>query len=189
MKNFILGIVVTLLLVGIAGGAYYFGSRSAPEEEATPTFEPTAPSDSQYNLEVMNSPAPQTSDKSYTKLEVQAAILNAVSTKKYADLKEYILPQVEVVKYATECCGTLTQTEAFVEMKYLDAATPPWVFDINNAKIKNLKTTYPQYYKTDSITGISNNGYIASFDLDENNMIQKVVMSVSLQSPTPAATP
>lgn len=176
MKYFLLGALSVIILGLSSGGAYYVGYQKGLEKNK-PTPTPTAAVEKEPLLEPTESPTP--TQPFLTKATVKAKIVAAVTNRTYADLKPLMVTSPEVIIESSGCCGPLTQDEAVVQLSYLNNAALPWNFNDSNPQITALHTKNPQGRYKDAIIGIAANEYTVAFQLDAQNKISRITMSVT----------
>lgn len=175
MSKFLAGIATAVLVIIIAAGGYFFGKgqgNRAGTIEVTPVVvrSPTP---------VSNTPAsPNATPAGFVNSTATiAAIKDAVPKKKYSDLVPFMAETVNVIIYASSCCGDYTKAQAIDQLKYLDAAKAPWDFDQTSAIVRKLVADVPQYFK-DKTIGVAANKYTVAFGLNSKFLIDKIVLVV-----------
>jgi hypothetical protein len=176
MKSFLLGLIVGILVLAIAAVFFMYGRDNKKQvDDANVMVEEVVQEEGEIKVEVMGTPVPIiVQDDGKTMTELQASILTAVSTKKYDELLDDLEDKVFFTHHATECCGDITKAEAILELKYLDNAIPPWLFDKNNKTIKSLVDNYPNKMGDGFVVGISGNDMVVSFKVNSNYMIEEI---------------
>jgi hypothetical protein len=174
MNKFLAGVGTALLLVLLVTGGYFLGKGQGDKEKASDTI--AAPKS------VSSSPATSASPDATSVVFVNpsatiAAIKDVILKKKYPDLAPFMAEKVNVIIYASSCCGDLKKSEAIEQLKYLDQAKAPWDFDQTSAIAQKLATDVPQYFK-DKTIGISANKYSVAFGLNSKFLIDKIVLVV-----------
>jgi hypothetical protein len=101
------------------------------------------------------------------------AIETAVPAKKWTDLLPFMVSKVNLVKYATSCCGLITSSQAVSELAYLNSATSPWNFSENNPIALSLESKDPEHFKEMWI-GTSKDYYAVGFKWNDDFMIDKI---------------
>lgn len=171
MSKFFAGIVTAILVILVAAGGYFLGKGNKTEvTEVVPVVSsfPSSPS---------TTASPVVSPGFVSSTSTIAAIKDAVTKKNYSDLGPYMAETVNVIIYASSCCGDYTKAQAIEQLKYLDAAKEPWDFDQNSAVVQKLATDVPQYFK-DKTIGVASNKYTAAFGLNSKFLIDKIVLVV-----------
>lgn len=188
MKNFVLGIVVTLLLIIIAGGIFLLGKNySQPkfENQIGPTDNKLSVtvSPQKIDIEINNKQSPTPSQEETSDFVNPSATIDAIKTlipeKNYSELSKYMTDKVNVLLYASECCGFITKNATVNQMDYLNDAAN-WNFADNNPEAKKLEQKAPEYFK-DAIIGTSQNGYAVGFNLNDKYLIEKIVITGNYQ--------
>lgn len=146
MKNYILGAVSIVVILAIAGSAYYMGTTN----NQLPT----------------NTPSPTPIENSLNYVEEQiVAVINTMNTQ---PLEGYTADTVSVRLESSSCCGVITKSEAISQLSYLQTATG-WDFDPTNPIIINLASAAPQFYGAGWTVGVASNEYVFSFKLNSQN--------------------
>lgn len=174
-SKFILGIVATLIVLGAAGGAYYYGSlqRSTTSTTPTPTSVPQETSASTSTPTIEPTSEPRISSNRSAVIE---NIKAAVEVRDYAALESFMAGNVSVILYATECCGTLSSQKAAEQMSYLNNGIPPWDFSGTSTTAQKLIAADPANF-SGRVIGIASNGLVVSFNLSNANKIDKIFIS------------
>ncbi|MBI4091841.1 MAG: hypothetical protein HY427_01400 [Candidatus Levybacteria bacterium] len=175
MNRFVVPAAIIAIIAAVGVVAYTVGTNQSGKQAATtsvptptsnpisetpsPTFEPTTTSKS-------------TASKSQMAENIQAA----VQSKNYAALEGYMANDVSVILYATECCGILSPQKATEQMAYLNNGTPPWDFSPSNPIAQKLINTDASNF-SGRIIGIASNGMVVSFNLNNENKIDKIFIS------------
>jgi len=178
MRNYILGIASVLILITIAGGAYYFGMQKSTSslEDVSISLPATDKSPS------IAAPSPTSQTK--PKIDVSEQIIAAMTSKNTQALEGYMADTVQVRLEASGCCGPITKTEALSQLSYLDPAVG-WNFDPTNPILINLATAVPDYYGSGWIVGVASNEYLVSFKLNNQNKIEAYNLAATYKLLTP----
>lgn len=174
MSKFLAGVGTAILLVLLVVGGYFLGKgqdNKAKPNDAVPVVSSSSPIPTSTSTPVA-SPAGFVNSTATI-----AAIKDVVPKKKYADLVPFMTDKVNVIIYASSCCGVLTKAEAIEQLKYLDSAESPWDFGQSTAIVQKLIADVPQYF-TDKIIGVSANKYTVAFGLNSKFLIDKIVLVV-----------
>lgn len=171
MMKFWAGVGAAILVIVVAAGAYFLGKGQAP----SPVLPVATPSPSVAAS--IPSPSPAAIPGFTNSTATIAAIKQMVPAKKYADLVPFMTEDVNVIIYASSCCGDYTKDKAIEQLKYLDQAKAPWDFDQNSAVAKKLIADVPQYFK-DKTIGVAANKYTVAFGLNNKFLIDKIVLVV-----------
>jgi len=178
MKFYKVGFFI-LLLVIIAGAAFYLGSSyNKPVDKEKAAFTKQKPTKKiEDETEEISTPSSKTIiTLSLLKENIQAAL----TTMNLQPFETYMADEVNVILEASECCGTMTNEEAALQMQYLEDADAPWNFDQSNETIKKLKEVEPTKYGPESAyIGIASNEYTVSFKFNEDNKISAVTMAAT----------
>lgn len=170
-------VLLGLLLVVLGGGIYYLGVNQAKisPTSTSPVPSPTQEAESE-EVTVTIKPTSASVDLAYVKENIR----DAITSKNTAALEGYMTDTVSVILEATECCGSLSKTEAVGQLDYLKDATSPWNFDQTNDTIKKLKAQEPTKYGPDgAFVGIAANEYTVSFKFNADNKINAITMAVT----------
>ncbi len=176
MAKFAIGVVTALLMVSIAGGAYYFGKKQV----STTGSVSASPVATTVTSTLVPSPSPQTTAQSTSDFlnpsATIAAIDELVPAKNYQDFGKYMTDKVVLGVYASGCCGTVSKAEAIKQLDYLNKADK-WHFEANNKVAADLEAKNPDNFK-DNVIGTSDNRYAVAFHLSGKFLIDKVFMVV-----------
>lgn len=176
MGKYLVGGVVALVLVVALSGAYFWGRGKLPDSSATPVPQPTTVS--QTTAVASASPSPDTAQKEDAMVgqsKTIAQIEASIASKNTQALESYMASSVNVVIYATECCGPLTALAATKQLDYLSSATPPWNFKDNNPIAAQLRAK-SDFFKDATVIGTASNGYAVGFTLDDQAKIKSVAL-------------
>ena len=171
-KAYIAGILSALTLIAIGTGAYLLGKNTGGGDGAASTGNTTestpirTPSPIGLVTPTQN---PQTTGKD----TVQAAVVS----KNYSSLVAYMTNPISVRIEASECCNPMSPTDAVEQLIYLNSAKGTWDFN-NKEVISGLEASYPENYGN-AIIGVSSDNYLVGFQLNAQNSISKISMSVS----------
>lgn len=171
MKTFLGGLLVGLIVMGVTFGMFFLGKQKSEDSSGLSVEIEQTKQGEEIKLEIVTTPV-AVSGKD--KIAVQASILTAVSTKTYDELSFDMAETVYVSLHGSECCGDITTEEALENLKYLDSAQTPWLFDRTEETLKSLSDNYPKTMGPDHIIGISENKMVVSFGLDDNNQINEI---------------
>lgn len=169
MRKYLIGAALTLLVVGLAAGTYYFGtqgyvfnktSKTPVTENDLPTTKPTP----------TYQPQP--------KVDVSEQIVAGITSKNTQALEGYMADIVQVRLEASGCCGPISTSEAMSQLSYLDPAVG-WSFDPANPIIVDLATHAPDYYGSGWLVGVASNEYIVSFKINNQNKIEAYNLGAS----------
>lgn len=177
MLKFLAGLGVGITLLLVVAGAYFFGKGQLLSK--TITSSPVAsPVETATDKSTQSTPVElPASQKEYVNPSVTiAAIEEAVPAKKYADLALYMADNVNVIIYASSCCGMYTKDKAIQQMSYLDKAVGPWDFSDTNPNAPKMRAG-SAYFK-DYAIGTSSNKYGVGFHLSNKYLIDGVTFVV-----------
>lgn len=182
MKNYVLGAVSIIVVLGIAGGAYLIGTKNNTPEKIqdtvnTPSIQPTA-----NNQLPTSTPSPTQSgnSSSYVKQQIMA-VINTMNTQ---PLEGYTADTVSVRLESSSCCGVITKSEAINQLSYLQTATG-WDFDPTNPTIIALASASPQFYGAGWTVGVASNEYVFSFKLNSQNKMDAYNIAATYTLITP----
>jgi hypothetical protein len=165
MRNYILGIVSVLIILAIAGGAYFYGVKKSTPNNLETSIDPTITAKTTPTI----TPTPTPTVEPEVNLSEQ--IIAAITSKNTAALKGYMTDTVQVRLEASSCCGPITKEEAISQLSYLDPAVG-WNFDPTNQIQLDLALASPDYYGAGWLVGVANNEYIVSFKINSNSKIE-----------------
>lgn len=111
-----------------------------------------------------------------TQTENVQASIESMNT---AALDQLMTDTVEVTFAASEKGGNVTKAQAIADLAYLDSATMPWNWSIDQATLNNYKNgDYNVYLADDDIFGVAANKYFVSFRV-KCGKIDQVFVSAS----------
>lgn len=175
MKQFALGVVVSLIIFALVVASYFFGKQS---NDPKPSPSPT--SAVMEELPVLPTPVPDTIQATPEPTPDPASIIsNAVSNKTYTDLQGMMAESVTVRIEASGCCQPQNPAGAVAQLKYLDNAKAPWLFDPTNATILQLAAKSPDYWGPEKVVGITEDKFAVSFGVDAAGKINTISMAAS----------
>lgn len=177
MNKFIFGVAVTLILIGLIGGAFYYGKQQGVQKNPQITVTPTAVTLPTETPTPIASPTATVKQKTNF-VNPSATIENieaAITSKNYAALEGFMAPSVSVTLSASECCGILTPAKATAQLSYTTNGKAPWNFKDNNPVAVKLIAADPANFK-DNVIGISSNGFAIAFHLNDKFLIDKIFM-------------
>ena len=181
MSKFSLGIISTIVVIGIAGIAFNWGTQQKVSDVKTPIV--TSQPQTQTSVTVQPTNTQQTTNPSQGSSDFvnpSATIANiedSVKSKNYAALEGYMAPRVSVVLAASECCGMLSPAKATEQLAYLNNGIAPWDFTYPNAIETKLRTADPANFK-DAVIGIASNRFAVGFTLNNKYLIDKIFMVI-----------
>jgi hypothetical protein len=169
MRKYLIGAALTLLVLGLAVGAYFYGTRGGFLKNTLQV------SDTANNLSTAES-SPTLQPQPMT--DVSEQIMAAMTSKNTQALEGYMANTVQVRLEASGCCGPITKAEAMSQLSYLDPAVG-WSFDPTNPIIIDLAAHSPDYYGSEWLVGVASNEYIVSFKLNSQNLIEAYNLGAS----------
>ncbi len=170
MSKFFAGIAVTLVFLGLAGGAFYFGTKysASPISPVTTTPSPTTPVPAPTN------PAPQNKNDAVNPSGTIAAITVDIPKKDYTDLAKYMDGAVTIGAWSSGCCQTNSKAEVIAELSTnLKDIKGPWDFSDANPIAIKVSSAEPQNFK-DRIIGTSIERRTLAFTLNNKFLISRV---------------
>lgn len=174
MSKFLAGIATAVLVILVALAGYFLGKGQGNKSE---TIE-VAPAVSSPTSLSSTFPSPIVFPAGFVNPSATiAAIREMLPNKKYKDLGPFMAATVNVIIYASSCCGDYTKAQAIEQLKYLDSAKAPWDFSENGPIVQKLEGDVPQYFK-DKIIGVASNKYTVAFGLNSKFLIDKIVLVV-----------
>lgn len=181
MNKFLLGIVSTIVVVGIVGTAYYWGTQQKTLSIQSPSVTPQPQVQTTITVQPTNAPTvtnpPQGTSDFVNPSATIANIEASVKSKNYAALEGYMAPSVSVTLAASECCGTLSPAKATAQLSYLNNGIEPWDFTDTNPIATKLRTADPTNFK-DAIIGTASNKFAVGFTLNNKYLINKIFMVI-----------
>lgn len=174
MRNYIIGAVLILFILALAGGAYYFGTQKSTPSPQESIVTPTIIPQEESLPETVISPNAQP----FPPINVEEQIIAALTSKNTQPLEGYMMDTVQVRLEASGCCGPISKMEAVAQLSYLNPAVG-WDFSLTNPIIVSLATNAPGYYGSDWIVGVASNEYIVSFKLNNQNKIEAYNLGAS----------
>lgn len=181
MNKFLLGIISTIVVVGIVGAAYYWGLQQKTLSIQTSNVTPTPKIQITTTAQPTNTPtvtnSPQGTSDFVNPSATIANIEDSVKSKNYAALEGYMAPSVSVTLAASECCGMLSPAKATEQLSYLNNGIAPWDFTYPNAIATKLRTADPANFK-DAVIGIASNKFAVGFTLNDKYLINKIFMVI-----------
>ena len=176
MKQFIAGILVTLTVIVLVGGAFYLGTSRSQNTPSPAIDSPTATQASPQPQATPQAPTPSSSPQT----SLTDTITAAIQSGNTAALEGLLVNPTQVRLEATECCGPLTPQEVITQLAYIDAGTN-WDFTAANPIAAQLAIASPQFYGGDAIVGTSANKYTVSFIPNAQNQIEAISMTVNYE--------
>ncbi len=171
-KSFFLGIGTAIIIFLIAVGGYFLGKGTSKNSKASPSPAPSAITslDSPDTFEVLSTPRPEV--LSVTEENIEASIVS----KNYAALVGYMVNPVSFRIEASECCPPMTPVDAVDQLEYLNNSEGGWDFN-KEGIISDLQASFPEYY-SNAVIGIASDNYLVAFQLNEDNQIIQISLSV-----------
>lgn len=171
-------VVFSLLLVGfLMSSAFviYFFSDSFPSEKALSTSqEPPLVSQGSESREQKLKEA---SGSAQNQTQVISIIKRALAKKNYEELLDAVSDSVLVRIEATSCCGQLSSSQAVERLKYLNRASGVWTFSEEDERVKAIKSFSQKYYSDEAIVGVSEDGLVVAFKLNQERKIHEISMA------------
>ncbi len=132
--------------------------------------------------------------KPMTLEDIQTSISENFNSKNFAKMEEIMQkPNVQVTIQSTECCSSVTSSQASSMLSYVQKGIP-MDFNQKNPTIVTLKSKHPELKS--AYVGISKNDtQLVAFSLNKNSEISAITMAVSwkifdfsAQQPSPSPT-
>lgn len=172
MRQFFTGMALTLAIVGLGLGTYYYGLRQTGEQKKEDilnaplfTITPQPPA----------SPIPQQTTQQ-TLEAVLTRVADSIKNRSYAELSPLMAENVEVTIAQSTCCGTITKDQALSKLTALNSATPPWDFTIGSSTSAQLSEKDPTHFKN-MFTGIAGNKFAVAFGFTQTLLIQQIFIT------------
>lgn len=175
MSKYLIGSVATIILIAVIGAAYFAGRGQLPISFGKDVQSPTPVSFASANPSPTNSASFQIEEPVGNFNKTAAQIEPSIASKNYKALESYMAESVNVILYASECCGVQTPTEATLQLDYLSGGTPPWNFKDNNPIASQLRAK-SDYFKKATVTGTASNRYAVGFTIDNKGKITDIIL-------------
>ena len=162
MNKYLTGISVAIVILGLIGLTFYFGTRSSQK--------PVVP--------VANSPSPILPTTIKEEMVNPSATIWAIGQyiplKNYSELSSFMDDKVTIGAYASDCCQTNSKAEVITELSNnLKNVKGPWNFENINTLADKLIEKDPQDLK-DKIIGTSEDGSAIAFTLNDKFLITRI---------------
>ncbi len=182
VSKYLIGAIVALILVAALAGAYFLGKGQLSVVQVSPTPQATTVTQTLSGSSPTPSPAVTSTSDFVNPSATISQIEASVNSKNYAALESYMTDPVNVIIYASSCCGAYTKTQAVQETSgYLKDAKGPWDFSLMNSNSKILVQKTPQYFK-DYVIGIATGSrHVVAFHLSDKFLIDKVTLVVDYE--------
>ncbi len=198
-KSFLIGILVFVLMIASAAGAYYWRDSTAKDTEKQQSDSALRDKNAIASLtkqladktgqivtdnkvvadDKVVTPCTETAPKASTIENIKASITSGNT----AALEGYMASSVNVILAATEAYGSQTPTQAVSDITtFISDDINSWDYNFAlpaatlNAYAQN---DYSQYFPTNAIVGKATNDQVISFSFDCNGKIDTVFMSGS----------
>lgn len=183
-KKVMMIVLVILLIVAAGFGGWYYANMQAKKDldakDAQISQLEQDKADLQGQLDEANK-ADDTTDDTTTgpSQETLDNVEAAFNSKNLAALEGYMAKKVTVTIAASECCGSLSASDATSEINtQLGSATTPWDFDLDEATISKYQSgDYAQYFPEGATVGQSKNNYVVSITFDDSGDIESVFIT------------
>lgn len=114
--------------------------------------------------------------------DVKENIAAAISSGNTAALQGYMAQKVRVIIAASEGVGDRTPAQAISDLKYLDSATDPWNFNLNDTTLAQYGAGgYGQYFPAGAVVGRSADDKVVSFTFDAGGKISGIFMAADAE--------
>jgi hypothetical protein len=176
MNKFILPLlIIVLVIVGVIGWSFLNKPTSVQiaKNYNTTQYTPTLTNTPQEIPLVSKAIANTTPLKYANPSVVIDAFETAIPAKKYNDLLPFMMENVNLIKYATSCCGIMTKDKAVNELSYLNSATQPWNFSDKNPIALKLEANDPEHFKEMWI-GTSADFHAVGIKWNDDFLIEKI---------------
>lgn len=185
MSKYLIGSIVTVVIIAALAGAYFLGKGQLSVNKPTPTPQATTVSQTTAQSAPGPSPSPDSAQKEELMVNPSVTIdafQNAVKTGNYAVLPQYMAGTVNVIIYASSCCGDYTKTQTIQEMSgYLKNAQGPWDFSPQDGNSQIMVQKLPQYFK-DYVIGVATGSHhVAAVHLNDKFLIDRVTLVVDYE--------
>ena len=176
MLKFTAGVIITLLLVAIIGGGYFWLNKPQLTKPIPVTSTPTP---SQFMPQDKTATASSDSYEKPIEGFVNAgstidAIKTNVKTKLYGNLASYMSASVSVS--LNGITKTYSKTATIDQLSVLDGAKQPWDFSSTNPVASQLIANDPVRFKN-TVIGTTTNYYVVSFAFDDVYLIRRIFIS------------
>lgn len=174
MAKFLGGVGATALVIILAFGAYMYGKNQGTGnvQEFVPVVASSASPIASSAVQASTIPVGFVNPSATI-----SAIEENIPKKNYSGLGSFMAEKVNVIIYASSCCGDYTKAQVIDQLKYLDSAKVPWDFNQDSEAAKKLVADVPQYFK-DKTIGIASNKYTVAFGLNSKYLIDSIVLVV-----------
>ncbi len=169
-KKVLIVFAVILLATLPALGVYYWQSTQAKQQEQNlqKQIEELQKQKQDLQKELKKAASEQASVCPANLTPQQVSNVQAsIESMNTAALEQLLADTVEVTFAASEKGGNVTKTQAIADLDYLQSATMPWNWSINQATLNAYKNgDYKVYLADDDIFGVAANKYFVSFRVD-----------------------
>ncbi len=177
MIKFTAGVIVTLLLIALIGGGYFWINKPAITKPIPVVSQAPSPT-----IVMAEDKTASASSDSYEKPVIgfvnpgstMEAIQTALRNKLYGNLASYMAASISVTMNGIT--KTVDKTTATQQLTMLDAAQQPWDFSSTNPVATQLITTDPQRFK-DTYIGTAKNYYAAAFAFNDVYLIKRIYVT------------
>lgn len=185
MSKIILGLVLILAVTGIASIGYGLSKKSAPVPTPSPKPQvvttPTSIASPSATPDIPSAPRERPTagfvNPSATIAKINEAFSKKTGKDLGGDLGAWMTDQVNVILYATECCGPKTSKEAASQLNaFAISGIDPWNCSDTNPLIPKILAKDAQNFK-DMTLCISSNELVAGFHLDNEFLIDRIILS------------
>jgi hypothetical protein len=176
-KFYIFGFFSAIIVLSIVAGSYFLG-KSTNSTNNTSNISPTPTTNTNLKTpntlgrnQVVATPTPNE-----IQLTTRQAIEQAITSRNYELLIDYMSVVIPVRVEGSECCGTRTARGAIESLDFIESATPPWEFYEETGIAADLASLYPDHY-SNAVVAISENKFMVAFQLNEEGNIKKISMT------------
>jgi cytoskeletal protein RodZ len=178
-KKWLLGLVITLLVVLLGGMGYMWWlvqEANEREDDLKKTNQMLQAEVDALKAEAAKEPAPACNNVASDAMKEN--IKAALDTENTQPFSTYTTEPVELVIAGTEEGGNKTPDEAAVAMDYTHTATGPWDFNLDQAILDDYNDgPYTEYFDENTYVGRSANGMVAAFNFDCDGKIKQIFLA------------
>jgi len=175
VSKYLIGAVAAIAIIAALAGAYFLGKGRISVPAVSPTPQATTVTQTTGGDATPTPATVGSKDDFVNPSATIAQIESSVSSKNYQALEAYMASSVDVILYASECCGPSSALQATQQLDYLNSATPPWNFNDNNPIVAQLRAK-SDFFKNATVIGTSANSYAVGFTLNAENKISAIAL-------------
>ena len=174
----LLVVLLVLLLAGGGAGAWWYHQEQLAKKDAKIE---KLQGEVHALSEKLSTDLKTTDETAETEVVTDAnreAIQEAVTNKAYGDLTPFFGESVTIILAASEGLGARTPTQAVEDLAYLNSATAPWNFELDEETLTAYGTGgYATYFPEDAVVGKSANNYVVSFSFTSTGEISTIFIA------------